>query len=107
MDYIITFESAMAIAKKYASRVYNELDSQAIIYLYGSVVNNKAHPRSDIDIAVISKAFTSDVCKNYAIVNLLAFDIDENIDVQAIILEDWIQKTPFTSQLEKQGVLVA
>ena len=65
------------------------------------------HLDSDIDLAVVSKVFTEDVCNNYALVNFLAFNVDTNIDAQAIIYEDWINKTPFTAEVEKQGVLIS
>jgi len=78
-----------------------------MVYLYGSVIREQNHPGSDIDLAVVSKVFTNDVCNNYAIVNYLAFGVDESIDAQAIIYEDWINKTPFTTEVENQGVLIA
>ena len=107
MESRLTLDEAVGIARKFAQRVYNELDSQAEIYLYGSITSGLNQPGSDIDIAVVSKVFTDDVCNNYALVNVLAFDIDDNIDAQAIIYEDWVKKTPFTAEVEKQGVLIA
>jgi len=96
----------MEIAAQFARRVRNELDSQAEVYLFGSVVTEKNNSESDIDIAVVSRVFTDDVCKNYARVNMLAYDIDDNIDAQAIIYEDWIDQTPFTANVQRQGVLI-
>jgi len=32
--------------------------------------------------------------------------IDDNIDAQAIIYDDWINQTPFTATVQRQGVLV-
>jgi hypothetical protein len=54
----------------------------------------------------VSKEFTNDVCRNYARVNVLAFRIDKKIDAQAIIYDDWIDQTPFTAAVQRQGVLV-
>ena len=106
MNNVISYEQAMKIASQFAKRVRDELDSQAELYLFGSIVRNENSPTSDIDIAVVSKAFTNDVCKNYARVNLLAFRVDKKIDAQAIIYEDWIDQTPFTANVQRQGVLV-
>ena len=103
----LTYDEALGIAKEFAQKVYSELDSQAMIYLYGSMIKNQNHPSSDIDLAVISKVFTDDVCNNYALVNFLAFNVDTSIDAQAIIYEDWVNKTPFTAEVEKQGVLIS
>jgi len=104
MDAVISYQRAMEIATEFARLVRAELDSQAEIYLYGSVVKGKNNHKSDIDIAVISRTFTNDVCANYARVNLLAFNVDENIDAQAVIYDDWVSKTPFTAEIQKQGV---
>ena len=106
MDGIISFDKAIEIASQFALKVRAELDSQAEIYLFGSIVTEKNSTESDIDIAVVSRAFTNYVCANYARVNLLAFGINENIDAQAIIYEDWVNKTPFTAEVERRGVLV-
>ena len=106
MNNRISYENAMEIASQFAKRVRDELDSQAEVYLFGSIVRNENHPASDIDIAVVSRVFTNNVCDNYARVNLLAYDIDDSIDAQAIIYEDWIDQTPFTAAVQKQGVLV-
>lgn len=106
MDSRISYERAMEIAVQFAKRIRAELDSQAEVYLFGSVVTAKNNPESDIDIAVVSRVFTNDVCANYARVNILAFHVDENIDAQAIIYEDWINQTPFTAEVQRQGVPV-
>ena len=57
-------------------------------------------------LQVVSRAFTNDVCANYARVNMLAFGVDDNIDAQAVIYDDWVNKTPFTAEVQRQGVLV-
>jgi len=106
MDSKVSYERAMEIAMQFAQRVRAELDSQAEIYLYGSVVTESNRPESDIDIAVVSRVFTDDVCANYARVNLLAFGVDEKIDAQAIIYDDWVNKNPFTAEIQRQGVLI-
>jgi len=106
MNNQISYEKAMEIASRFAQRVRAELDSQAEVYLFGSVVTATNNPRSDIDIAVVSRVFTEDVCRNYARVNMLAYDVDDNIDAQAIIYEDWIDQTPFTATVQRQGVLI-
>ncbi|MCL1885088.1 MAG: nucleotidyltransferase domain-containing protein [Defluviitaleaceae bacterium] len=106
MNKTISYENAMEIASQFAKRVRAELDAHAEVYLYGSVARNENNSTSDIDIAVVSRVFTNNVCDNYARVNLLAYDIHDNIDAQAIIYEDWIDQTPFTAAVQRQGVLV-
>ena len=103
----ITLDEAIEVAKRFADKIRAELDSEAVVYLYGSVARAQNNNNSDIDIAVVSRVFTNDVCANYARVNKIAFRVDDNIDAQAIIYEDWIDKTPFTVEVERQGVLIA
>ena len=104
MNIETSYEKAVEIASKFAQKVRAEFDSKAEVYLFGSVVTATNDSRSDIDIAVVSRAFTNDVCKNYARVNMLAYDIDDNIDAQAIIYDDWIDQTPFTATVKRYGV---
>jgi len=106
MDNKISYDKAMEIAMQFARKVRAELDSNAEIYLFGSIVTAENNSKSDIDIAVISRMFTNDVCANYTCVNKLAFRVDENIDAQAIIYDDWVNQTPFTATVQKQGVPV-
>ena len=106
MDNRISYAQAMEIAKQFARKVRAEFDSQALVYLFGSIVTAQNTPESDIDIAVVSRAFTNDVCANYTCVNKLAFRVDDSIDAQAIIYEDWIDQTPFTANVQRQGVLI-
>jgi len=106
MDSKISYEQAMEIATQFAQKIRAEFDAQALVYLFGSVVTAQNTSNSDIDIAVVSREFTNDVCANYTRVNKLAFRVDDSIDAQAIIYEDWIDKTPFTANVQRQGVLI-
>ena len=66
MDAVISYQRAMEIATQFARKVREELDSQAEVYLFGAVVTRKNNTRNDIDIAVVSRTFTNDVCASYA-----------------------------------------
>jgi len=106
MDARISYERAMEIATQFAQHIRAKFDSQAEIYLFSSIVTATNNSQSDIDIAVVSRTFTNDVCKNYARMNMLAYDVDDNIDTQAIIYDDWIDQTPFTAAVQEQGVRI-
>jgi predicted nucleotidyltransferase len=107
MENVLTLEKAINAAERFAEKVHAKLDPHAEIYLFGSVIKGESHSRSDIDIAVLSKAFTNDVCNNYATVSILALDVDSSIDAQAIIYDDWIYTTPFTEEIKNHGLLVS
>ena len=106
VDEKISYEKAMEIAGQFAKKVRAELDAQALVYLFGSIVTAQNTSDSDIDIAVVSRTFTNNVCANYTRVNKLAFRVDDSIDAQAIIYEDWVDQTPFTANIQRQGVLI-
>ena len=100
------FDDVMNIAKEYAIKVKDELDPSALIYLFGSVVYGDVHRRSDIDIAVVSQAFTNDVVENYTMANRLAIRLSMDMEVQAIPFEDWQSSTPLIEEVRNRGVLI-
>jgi len=109
MDIIrekITLEEALKIANTYACKIREEVDSNAKVYLFGSVARGENTKESDIDIAVISKIFDKDVVKDYAIVNRVGFSINSNIDARAIMYDDWIYTDPLTEKIQREGIMI-
>ncbi|MCL2775607.1 MAG: nucleotidyltransferase domain-containing protein [Oscillospiraceae bacterium] len=106
MSKIITREEAIKIAQQFALRIKSEIDKNAEVYLFGSTARNEAHINSDIDIAVVSTVFGDDFAGDFTKLNLLAFNINSDIEAHAIIYEDWIETTPFTAEIKKDGVLI-
>ena len=102
----ITRDAAIEVAKQFASRVYSEIDKDAKIYLFGSTVRNKANERSDIDIAVVSEVFGTDVVANRVSVSLIGYAVHPDIETHAIRAEDWGDATPFINSIKVGGVLV-
>jgi len=102
----ITRENVFFIAEQFARRVKSELDSEAVLYLFGSYARNDANGESDIDIAVVSRKFGEDISEDYGRLAVLAHHVDFNIEAHPIVLEDWIETTPFTHEIKKDGVLV-
>jgi predicted nucleotidyltransferase len=96
----------MSLAKKYAELVREKVDNEAMVYLFGSAVRGDMHPDSDIDIAVVSKTFNSDVCRNYARIAIFAGNVSWDIEPHAILAEDMVKTTPFTKAIIHEGVLI-
>jgi predicted nucleotidyltransferase len=96
----------MSIAKKYAELVREKVDNEAMVYLFGSAARGEMHPDSDIDIAVVSKTFDSDICKNYARIAIFAGNVSWDIEPHAIRSEDMVKTTPFTKTVMREGVLI-
>ena len=96
----------MLLARKYAELVREKVDSEAIIYLFGSAARGDMHQNSDIDIAVVSETFDSDVCRNYARIAVFAGNVSWDIEPHAILAEDMIKTTPFTKAVIREGVLI-
>ena len=106
MARIITREEAIKVAQQFALCIKSEIDKNAEVYLFGSTARNEAHINSDIDIAVVSTVFGDDVAGDFTKLNLLAYNINSNIEAHAVIYKDWIDATPFTDNIKREGVLI-
>ena len=106
MNAVITRDEAILIAQKFALKIKSEIDKNAEVYLFGSTARNEAHKNSDIDIAVVSKLFGDDVSGDFAKINLLAYHINSEIEAHPIVYEDWVDITPFTKEIKKDGILI-
>ena len=104
MNLAIDKETAMQSGKRFASLVRSEIDSEALVLLFGSCVKNKANDRSDIDLAVVSKTFGKNVVENRVRISLLGYRIHPDIEVHAFSAEDWKDVTPFINEIKKTGV---
>ena len=103
---VITRDAAIEVAKQFASRVYDEIDKEAKIYLFGSTASDEANERSDIDIAVVSGVFGTDVVANRVSISLIGYSVHPDIETHAIRAEDWGDMTPFTAAVRAGGILV-
>ena len=95
---------AIQSGKQFASLVRSKIDSDALVLLFGSCVKNKAHDRSDIDIAVVSKTFGSNVVENLVSISLLGYSVHPDIEAHAISIRDWEHATPFINEIKRTGV---
>ena len=103
---VITRDAAIDVAKRFASRVYDEIDKEAKIYLFGSAARDEANERSDIDIAVVSGVFGTDVVANRVSISLIGYSVHPDIETHAIRAADWGDLTPFTTAVRTGGILV-
>jgi predicted nucleotidyltransferase len=102
----ITKEEALIIGKKFAERVRNELDNNAMIFVFGSTIKGEADLNSDIDIAVVSKEYGDDVMKGCVLLGRIADDISWDIEVHTVAQTDWINENLHTFEIKKWGVAV-
>ena len=106
MPKAFTRENIFFVAKQFAKLVKSELDADAVVYLFGSCARNDANERSDIDIAVVSRLFGNDISEDYGRLAVLAHHVNPDIEAHPIVIEDWIDTTPFTSEVKRDGVLL-
>ena len=97
---------ALSIAGRFAQRVKSELDTDAIVYLFGSHARDEARADSDIDLAVISREFGKNISEDYGMLAVLAHHVNPDIEAHPIVYEDWVDATPFTDEVRKNGVLL-
>ena len=102
----INRETAILSGKQFASRVRSEIDSDAIVMLFGSYAKDNIHDRSDIDIAVVSKTFGNNVPENFAKLTVIAYGINVEIEPHPFSLNSWNNTTPFTSEIKRTGMVL-
>jgi predicted nucleotidyltransferase len=96
----------LEIAKQFASHVRRRLDSKAIIILFGSCAKGTFHPKSDIDIAVISSSFNNDIAENCGKLGSIIYDVNTTIETHPFSIDDWNYSTPFIYEIKKTGVIL-
>ena len=102
----ITKADAIDSAELFASRVREDIDDQAIVILFGSCVKDTIHSKSDIDIAVISKAFDIDTAANCGKLGNIIYDINVSIESHPFSVDDWRHSTPFIEEIKRTGVVL-
>ena len=97
---------ALNSAEIFASRVREVIDDQAIVILFGSYAKDTSHAKSDIDIAVISKAFSVDTAANCGKLGSIIFDANASIESHPFSIDDWNHSTPFKEEIIRTGVVL-
>jgi predicted nucleotidyltransferase len=100
----VSRDNALRIAREFAGRVRAELDANASVFLFGSAARGEMGEHSDVDVAVVSSLFGADVCDNYAKVAVIAHAVSWDIEPHAVLNEDMIYKTPFTVEIQREGL---
>ena len=100
----INQKTAIQSGKKFASLVRTKIDSDALVLLFGSCAKNRPHDRSDIDIAVVSKTFGSNVIEDLVNISLLGYSVHPDIEAHAISMKDWEYATSFINEIKRTGV---
>ena len=102
----ISRETAISAGNQFASTIRSALDSEALVYLFGSYAKDSAHDKSYIDIAVISKTFGDNVVENRVSISLLGYKVHPDIEAHPFSEEDWKFVTPFIDEIKRTGVML-
>jgi len=103
---VITVDDAISLCKEYAQLVREQIDSNALIFLFGSIIKGTANTGSDIDTAIVSKKLDDDFFAVAARLSSLAHNFSWDIEVHAIAYEDWRKGNPHVFEIQKWGVAV-
>ena len=101
---VINRTTALYAGKVFASQIRSEIDNNAIVLLFGSCAKNEATEKSDIDIAVVSKTFSNNFPENFAILTVIAYKLNVEIEPHPFTLEAWNEITPFITEIKKTGI---
>ena len=75
-------------------------------YLYGSQINGRATKWSDIDLAVISADFSSDLFEERLALMRLAAEIDDRIEPWPFTPESFGASDPLANEVRQTGIEV-
>ena len=75
-------------------------------YLYGSYATNTATKDSDIDVAIISDAFTGNRFVDSMKIIRLKNKIDLRIEPTTFCPQDFIDEDPLVDQIKKYGIKI-
>ena len=102
----ITKAEALNIGRQFAAKVRELIDSEALVFVFGSIIKGKAHIGSDIDIAVVSKKLDGDIIREGAKLSSLAQRISWDIEVHDVALSDWRKGNPHVFEIQRWGIPV-
>ncbi len=78
------------------------------LYLYGSYVDRKNDPESDVDVAIVLKDFNDyweEVQRTSQVISELSLKYDVSISPIRIRESDWLQEdSPFLNNVRKESV---
>jgi len=97
---------ALGSVELFASRVREDIDSQAIIIMFGSYAKKITHAKSDIDIAIISSAFGIDKAANCGILGKIIYEVNASIESHTFSVDEWSFSSPFIEEIKRTGVIL-
>ena len=100
----ITKAEALYASKQFAEQVRKRIDSDARVFLFGSMAKGTAGVDSDIDVAVVSQKFSDDIVAESVRLNRLAREISGDIEVHTVAYADWRKGDPHVLEIQKWGV---
>ena len=103
---VITSDEALNLGKQFADRIRKQIDPNALVYVFGSVVKGTANINSDIDIAVVSCIYDGDIIREGAKLSSLAQQISWDIEVHDVPLSDWRKGNPHVFEIQRWGIPV-
>ena len=103
---VITKAEAIYAGRLFASKVRNDVDADALVFVFGSTVKDEADFCSDIDIAVVSNVFDRDFIGEAGRVGCLAYGVSEDIELHAVARSEWQKGNPHVLEIQRWGIAV-
>lgn len=100
-------QEILEVIQKYIKKIFENYKVEAII-LFGSYAKGTEHEDSDIDIAIVTNDFKSDIFDEEVKLMKLRKGIDYRIEPHIIRIEDYKEiSTPFVQEVIDTGIKVA
>ena len=73
-------------------------------YLFGSAAKDNRHAWSDIDLAIVSPAFSGDNFEDNKLLIPFILEVDHSIEVHPFRPHDFTPDNPFVNEIMKTGI---
>jgi predicted nucleotidyltransferase len=90
--------------RRFIELLQRRLPQIEAVYLYGSHTQGRATAWSDIDVAVVSPAFASDLFQARVMLLRLAAQVDDRIEPAPFTPQDFVPSDPLVSEIQRTGV---
>ena len=100
-------ESTTSVTKslqRFIELLQGRLPQIEAVYLYVSQAQGLATAWSDIDVAVVSPAFASDLFQARVMLLRLAAQVDDRIEPAPFTPQDFVPSDPLVSEIQRTGV---
>ncbi len=101
-----TREELIELVRRLLAALQAEGLNMTAAYLYGSQAGDRAHPDSDIDVAIVSTDLSGDRLEDWVWLNRVAARIDVRMEVIGFRPEQFRDEHPLAWEVKTKGIRI-